>query len=63
MLRNNADARRCSYFELGLPVFKWDYTISTDYVSETPYASSGFARSEIMVDNVKADFGEASRLY
>ena len=21
MLRNNADARRCSYFELGLPVF------------------------------------------
>ena len=22
MLRNNADARRCSYFELGLPVVK-----------------------------------------
>ena len=22
MLRNNADARRCSYFELGLPVEK-----------------------------------------
>ena len=24
MLRNNADARRCSYFELGLPVFTQD---------------------------------------
>ena len=26
MLRNNADARQCSYFELGLPVNKlaWD---------------------------------------
>ena len=23
MLRNNADARRCSYFELGLPVGVW----------------------------------------
>ena len=22
MLRNNADARRCSYFELGLPVMR-----------------------------------------
>ena len=22
MLRNNADARRCSYFELGLPVMQ-----------------------------------------
>ena len=24
MLRNNADARRYSYFELGLPVVLWD---------------------------------------
>ena len=24
MLRNNADVRRCSYFELGLPVFRLD---------------------------------------
>ena len=23
MLRNNANARRCSYFELGLPVCTW----------------------------------------
>ena len=25
MLRNNADVRRCSYFELGLPVVQVDY--------------------------------------
>ena len=24
MLRNNTDARRCSYFELGLPVYTLD---------------------------------------
>ena len=28
MLRNNADARRCSYFELGLPVDKHVHVLS-----------------------------------
>ena len=28
MLRNNADARRCSYFELGLPVITLTLTIN-----------------------------------
>ena len=28
MLRNNADARRCSYFELGLPVDKYVQVLS-----------------------------------
>ena len=30
MLRNNADARRCSYFELGLPVIFPDVIFQTD---------------------------------
>ena len=32
MLRNNADARRCSYFELGLPVGKPLYREKTVYI-------------------------------
>ena len=35
MLRNNADARRCSYFELGLPVItrsKFDWFFSAHAV-------------------------------
>ena len=31
MLRNNADARRCSYFELGLPVVALNNLFSADF--------------------------------
>ena len=32
MLRNNADARRCSYFELGLPVVECMYIVEHNLV-------------------------------
>ena len=63
MLRNNADARRCSYFEFGLPVLGDGGRVGLENCADPGFFSAGDGREALGVQFMHSSFHAVTRWF